>query len=1089
MRKFYLFLLVTVSLSLFGMENLYAQEKVSGLVKDEDGQPVVGVLVLEEGTQNATTTDLDGKFELRVSSLQKAVLEFRLIGYKTGTKPLAGSASVEYIMKSEDLTLDEVVVVGYGVQKKINMTASIASVDFEKEMNGRPVVNVASALAGLAPGLSVQQTSGKPGGESTALLIRGATTFNSTGPLVLVDGVEWNMNDLNPHDVESISVLKDASSTAIYGARAANGVILVTTKKGTRDQTKVQYSYAGIFQEPHLDLAFVSDYARHMELVNEATENMGTANIFSQASIDAWRAAQQDPYGLNEFGVPNYVAYPNTNWFDTLFDTGYSQEHNLSISGGGEKYTYLVSVGYLDNEGVMNKYNMDSSTQRISFRSNVEVKPYSWLAVGTRLMGQKQDYGMTNPQTAFDQIYMTTPGIHPGIPNHWGVPANIKEESSNANNMFAAMGSSVGSNETYRINGTLYGIVSPMKGLTLEGSFNYSPSITNRNAYSRPNGRWDYVEDKFYSTNSLDNAGVTKSNSETKRLSIDALARYNITIDKDHDVAALVGYNQTEYLQKGWSAQKQGAIDWALSDLNTFEDIKALNSTAEQRWGLRSWFGRVNYAYQSKYLFEMNARYDASSRFGPKNRWGFFPSLSAGWRMTEESFMKGIDPISNLKLRMSWGKIGNNQMGNYPWQATYSVVNVVQNGSIGKGLAAMNIANPALKWETTETTNFGVELGLFNNRLTAEIDVYNKYTSGLLFEPVLYDTMGDLEAPTENLAKLTNKGVEVSVKWQSKIGRDFNYNAGVNMSFNKTRVGKYQGKEYKYWVLDEHGNRMSYFNNHSQVSVGGFGGLIAEDRMLGETYIRRMYRGTGDGYTGGAVDVNAGPKDGMIRTEADMAWVKAMIDAGYKFNGVSTVSRGQLWYGDLLYADSNEDGDYGDTNDMDYTGHSNIPKMNLGFNLGASWKGIDLNMQWAGSFGHYLMWTSQYFNTPIVTNGHGVAQRIADDHYFYDPENPSDPRTNQNGKFPRLTFGENKNGGNSKWYEYKADYLKLKNIQVGYTLPAKITKKFLVNSLRLYVSGDNLITITDYPGLDPEIGTAMTYPLMKSYSFGVQVTL
>lgn len=1076
-----------------GNHNVYKNQKktespIKGVVVDTNNDPLIGVTVTIEGQTGGVMTDIDGSFSINAIKGQK--LNFSYVGFVKQTITIGEQNELKIVMQESAKALSEVVVVGYGVQKKINLTASIASVNFDKEMNGRPVVNVAASLAGLAPGLTVQQRSGKPGEESTSLNIRGHSTFSgNSGPLVLVDGVEWNMNDVNPHDIESISVLKDASSTAIYGARAANGVILVTTKKGTKGQSKVQYSYSGIFQKPDNKLKFVSDYARHMELVNESTENMGTAKIFSQSSIDTWRAAQQNPYGVNEYGVPNYVAYPNTDWFDAIFDTGFSQEHNLSVSGGTDKYSYLLSFGYLDNEGIMNKYNMDSSTKKMNFRANVEVKPFNWLTVGTRIMGQKQDYGMTNPQTAFNQIYMTTPGIHPGIENHWGVPANPSEESSNANNLFAAMGSSVGSNETYRLNGTLYGIFTPFKGLALEGSVNYSPTTSNRTSYPRPNGRWDYVTDTFHSTNSLDNAVLTKSHSDTKRLNFDLLARYNITVNEVHDVAALAGYNQSEYLNKGWSGSKKGATDWSLSDLDTYTEITNLASNAEARWGLRSWFGRLNYAYKSKYLFEANGRYDASSRFGPENRWGFFPSLSAGWRMSEEDFIKNIKPISNLKLRMSWGKIGNNQMGNYEWQAIYKIYNIVQNGNINKGLAQIKISNPSLKWEATTTSNLGLDLGLFNNQLTAEIDVYTKKTTDLLYSPILYDTMGDFEAPTENLAELSNKGVEVSLKWQSKIGKDFLYNAGVNVSLNKSKVIKYQGKEEKYWILDENGNRISYYNNHSQASIGMYGGLVSEGRILGETYIRQMYKGTGEGYTGGAVDINAGPKDGMIRTEADMAWVKAMMDAGYKFNGKSTTGRTQLWYGDLIYEDSNGDGDYGDTNDMNYTGHSNIPKVNLGINLGASWKGIDFNMQWAGAFGHYLMWTSQYFNTPIVTNGYGVAERIANNHYFYNPENPSDPRTNQNGKFPRLTYGENINGGNSRWYEYRGDYLKLKNVQIGYTLPTKITNKIFVNALRVYVSGDNLITITDYPGLDPEIGTDITYPLMKSYSFGVQITL
>jgi len=305
----------------------------------------------------------------------------------------------------------------------------------------------------------------------------------------------------------------------------------------------------------------------------------------------------------------------------------------------------------------------------------------------------------------------------------------------------------------------------------------------------------------------------------------------------------------------------------------------------------------------------------------------------------------------------------------------------------------------------------------------------------------------------------------------------------VNFSYNKNRVTKFKGDLIKTWTDGV------YSNNLSDVTAGYGSGKLCEGHALGEHYLRRLYKGNGRGYRGGAVDVNAGPKDGMIRTQQDFEWVQAMLETGYTFNGVTALSKDQLWYGDLIYADRNGDGNYGDDNDMDFNGRTSTPSYNLGVNLGFAWKGLDFNMTWSGAFDYYIIWNALYYNGTQTTNGHGISERVANNHYFFDPENPADARTNLKGAYPRLTFGTpGDNRQASEFYEYKGDYLKLKNVQIGYTLPSRITKKFYVQQLRFFVSGENLLTITDYPGLDPEKGSAIGYPLMRSVTFGAQIT-
>ncbi|MDR2627782.1 MAG: TonB-dependent receptor [Dysgonamonadaceae bacterium] len=1070
--------------------SVWAQQSatVGGVVTDENYETLSGVSVSETGTSNGVITDVDGRYTIVLKS-DKSSLTFRYMGYQAQTSAVNGQSKIDVQMTPESQLLDEVVVVGYGVQKKVNLTGAVSSINFSEQAGSRPIVNTSSALAGLAAGMNVRQGSGQPGSDGATIRVRGNGTFNTNSPLVLVDGIEWSMDDVNPNDIENISILKDAASTAIYGTRAANGVILVTTKNG-KGKSKITYSYQGIVQNPYNRLSFVSDYARYMELVNEACDNVSTTRIFSETNIERWRAASLDPTGLNEYGVPNRVAYPNTNWFDAIFDTGFSQEHNISASGSTDKVNYLISAGYLDNQGIMNKYNLDSGTQKFNFRTNLEGKLLNWLTVGTRIFGQKQDYGMANISNGFNYLYQTTPGVYPGEPNFWGRPALSGEESSNANNLFGQMAGGTGFNTTYRLNASAWLIVSPFKGFSVEGTFNYSPVFTDRSSYSRPNGYWDYVSDTRYSESALENAGITNNTALNYRRNMELLARYNLNIKQEHEIGVLLGHSVSDYYSKGFSVTKKGATDWSLHDLSTYGELTSSGNTVPAKWALLSFFGRVNYSYNSRYLFEANLRADGSSRFGSETRWGYFPSFSGGWRVSEEAFMKDWEtPLSYLKLRLSYGQTGNNSTGDYDWQANYATGNVVVDGLVGKGLVQKKISNSLLQWESTATTDIGVDFGLFKNRLTGELDLYDKYTTQILYAPELYLTMGVISASRENAGEVRNQGVELTLNWNDKIGKHFRYNIGFNASYNKNKVVKFKGELQKYWNYDASGNKTTFVNNFNNVAEGGFGGYLCESRQLGETYIRQVYRGSGEGYTGGAVDIHAGPKDGMIRTEKDLNWVRTMIASGYSFGGMTTISKDQLWYGDLLYEDSNGDKDYGNANDQEFSGHTNTPTCNFGLNLGASYRDFDFSMLWAASVGYYLLWNSDYYNSTLATHGYGIIQHIADDHYFYDPNNPDDPRTNINGKYPRLTYGTTYNNRVlSDFYEYKGDYLKLKNIQLGYTLPAKISGKLFVGRLRTYVSMENILTITSYPGLDPEIGTAIGYPLMRQISFGAQIT-
>lgn len=1076
-------LLLTLLLFMVEMTMSAESMKVKGKITGSDGLPLAGVVVTVSGnTSKGSVSDNDGAYEIEADS--KASLDFSCIGYKSVTEAISGRSVIDVVMQEDSQMLEEIVVVGYGTQKKVNVTGAVTSIDFAKQSEGRPIMSTASALAGLAPGMMVHQGSGQPGSESTTIRIRGVGSFTSasSSPLVLVDGIEWSMDNVNPNDIASISVLKDAASTAIYGTRAANGVILITTKNGSEQSPRISYSYKGIVQMPYNNLDWVSDYARYMELFNEACDNSLTSRVFSQTNIDTWKAAAENPYGLNEHGVPNYAAYPNTDWFDEIFRDGYSQEHNLSVSGGSSKARYMLTMGYLDNQGVMNRFNLNSSTQKVNFRSNVEADVTKWFTVGSKIYGQYQQYGLANISNGFNYLYQTTPGIYPGSENAWGRPAN-NEESPNANNILGQMAGSTGTNHVWRVNGTVYAKIHPVKAVSIEGTFNYAPTFQERHTYSRENGSWDYITDTRYSSSGLSKASVTNRLDRTYRMSTELLARYNGQTG-DHSYGALAGYSAIEYKSWGWSVQKRGATDWSLNDMSTYSELYGSSSSSKTGWGLRSYFGRLNYSFKDRYLFEANVRVDGSSRFGSNNRYGVFPSVSAGWKIDEEPFMAGTKGwLDNLKLRASWGQTGNNQgIGNFAWQATYKAGNVVVDGSNATGLYIASMSNINLKWETTTTTDVGVDAAFLKGRLTSELDYYFKNTTDILFTPSTYLTMGNFDQVPSNLGSMWNQGIEIALNWRDRIGKDIHYWVGANFSYNKNKVTSFKGKLDKRWIDGK------YHNNISDVSENWKSpGKLIEGHRIGEHYMQKRYRGSGKGYTGGAVDINAGPADGMIRTQKDMDWVEAMIESGYSFNGVKTLSPDQLWYGDFVYADNNGDGNYGNEDDKQFNGHSSTPSYNLGINLGISWKGLDLSMLWSGAFDYYIYWATDYYNSTNVTWGYAISKRIADNHYFFDPDNPDDIRTDTGAKYPRL-FRGSKNREISDFYEYKGDYLKLKNVQIGYTIPQKWTTKAAIQELRFYVSGENLLTITGFPGMDPELGSTIGYPLMRQVSFGAQIT-
>lgn len=544
----------------------------------------------------------------------------------------------------------------------------------------------------------------------------------------------------------------------------------------------------------------------------------------------------------------------------------------------------------------------------------------------------------------------------------------------------------------------------------------------------------------------------------------------------------MAGYEEYRWWKREIDVCKKGMVNNSLTDFNAMTEPSYLSGYSREL-ATRSWFGRVNYAFDSRYLFEANIRYDGSSRFAKENRWGVFPSFSAGWRLSEESFIKDLNFFDNLKLRASWGKLGNSAINNYyAYQSLYAVNNYVFGGNVSSGFGMSSFSNPNLQWETTTVTNIGLDLSLLNNRLSATVEWYNKLTDGILYQPSLSATLSYFGSPYRNIAEVLNRGLELTVGWQDRV-KDFHYSVNANFSLNKNEVTKYKGALERGWKDD------TYFTNIGDVSTGG-DTRVLEGHTINEFYVLNLYKGNGNYFNAdGSVNPNGGPKDGMIRTEQDMEWLKAMVAKGYEFYPAKGISKSEIWYGDVIYADINGDGIYGDDNDRDFQGYSATPKYYYGLQASASWKGFDFSMSWAGAAGFKILWWEQSLNSTRLTRCYGIGQEVADDHYFYNPENPSDPRTNIWSENTRLTFGGTaQTETSSQLWLHNGNYLKLKNLTIGYTFPSKWMEKLFVQNLRIYATGENLLTITKFKGLDPEMAAGNGYFPIRQYAFGINIT-
>jgi len=1066
---------------------VFAQQRtaITGTVKDKQNLPLPGVTVKVKATGQIVSTSEQGHFTVNAAGDDVLVLTF--IGYEPKEETVNGRKNFEIILNENLSDLDEVVVVGYATQKKANLTGAVATVS-SKDIENRSVTNVSSSLAGLAPGVAVRQGSGKPGSDGATIRVRGTGTLNNNNALVLVDGIIGSMDAVNPNDIESVSVLKDAASSSIYGSLAANGVILITTKKGKSGKPMLNYSSVLSMTNPSNMPTFVTDYVRHMQLFNEGARNVGQANPYSQNSIDLWTEANKNPNGLNEFGIPNYVAYPNTNWGDEIFEHNIVQNHSLSVSGGSDNVNYLLSGRYMDNPGLMH----NTGLKRYELRANIEAKIAKFLTLGTQTFASTQLQDLGNTDNLFNYLRQTTPGLYPIYEGRFGGPSSA-DEAPILNNLMTYLYGTDGNNQTSRFNTTVYAHINFLKNLKLESRINYQTRFQEQDSHTVPLDKWNFADNTIVNPAGLPSTlGISNSFNKDYMITFDNVLRYNTKFGEDHAFSALMGHNEYYFKYYDLNTSKRGLIDATVTTPSSASEMVSTTGSGYD-YAYRSYFGRINYAFRDKYLFEANLRYDGVSRFSKENRWGTFPSFSAGWKISEEEFMSAINAIKNLKLRASWGKLGNSRLnpddklGNYDYMATYSGVNYSFNDVQLIGLAQNKYANPMLRWEETTQTDVGLDFTSISNKLSVELDYYNRYTDGILTSPPIFLTAGTKSAPTRNTAAVLNRGIEVALGWKDQIG-DFQYAIGANFAYNHNAVKKYKGALEEGWTADANGNRI-YQSNIGSVSVSDGNQRIVEGYGINSYYVRDLYKGDGSYFNGdGSVNINGGPNSGMIRTPEDMAWLNAMKEAGYSFSPVNGVGKSQLYYGDFIYADRNGDGIYGNTYDLSLTNTRSEPKYTFGINLSASYKGFDFSMIWAGMAGMQYYWNQEGYNNSIVRNGNAIGTRYADNHYYYNETDPNDPANNPGGTFPRLKYnGDDVNNAANTFWLYNASWFRLKNAQIGYTLPASLTNKFSVSRIRFYFTGENLLTFTAFPGLDPELGANVGYPTMRQFALGVNV--
>ncbi len=1014
-------------LSFFGFAQVQAQKEVSGTIVDDQGGPLPGASVVVESTTNGTQSDFDGNYTITVQ--EGEVLTFSYVGFKSQNATVGSASTINISLQEDASQLQEVVVVGYGTQKEVNLTGSVEVVKAE-EITRQPVAQASQALAGLVPGLTATQTSGQPGSDGAVIRIRGVGTLGSgakNNPLILVDGIPDDINGIDPSDIESISVLKDASASAIYGSRAANGVILITTKRGKEGKISTTYNtYLGV-QSIAENLKF-SNSLGFMEAFNSAQPG-----AFPDETLDLYRSG---------VGVGTEAA-PDTDWVDLLFNSAAIQQyHSLSVRGGSEKLKVASSISFMDQDGNIANFNFKRFNGRFNLDYKLSDKLDLAFDLNFRREVRQQPAALTNLTR---QAYRLQPLF-----------TAINDDGTNGAGFGG--GQPIGLVNSGSLDETISGYFRGLIKATYRPFNNFSIAATYAPQFFDRDRDVFSAQYTYYESSGAD-PQLSGSNNLFKETFTTFQDNFNLIANwgKDfggHSVSALAGYEFLKFNSEIWSASRQG---FALSDYRGLDQgppDTQLNGGSSTLNGLESVFGRINYSYMDKYLLEANVRRDASSRFAPGYRTATFPSFSVGWVLSEEGFLQDSENINFLKLRASWGQLGNqfifagttNVEGadgqleavevNFPYTALFGLGNAdaTIGGSPLTGGAQSVLANSSLRWETGETQNIAVDAKLFKSKLSFTGEYYVRKTKDILLSVTIPPSVG-FNAPTQNAGEVWNTGYDLSVGWNDFIGENFRY--GFNFNY-------------------------STFDNEIQ-ELGGL------DQLPPGNLINRV---------GGEINAIHGLKVEGLYQESD-------FDADGNLNaGLPTPSFGAIQAGDIKYADiSGPDGvPDGELNNDDRTSiGSSITNETWGFELFAEYKGIDLSVSFIGEGGRDVMlqgdvgWT--FFNA-------GKIQEWQTD--YWTPSNTGSP-------YPRLhPASSHPNWRVNETWLFDTSYTRLRNITLGYTLPRDFVEKINISNLRIYMSGQNLATWSKMPaGIDPLVPNftaGSIYPVTKVITMGLNVT-
>ncbi len=1013
----------------------FAQTNVSGNVADTNGEPLIGASVTIKGKLIGTVTDINGNYSISIED-NNAVLVFSFIGYTTQEILVENQQKINVQLQEASEGIDEIVVVGYGTQKRVTMTGAVSQINSE-ELTKAPMQNVSNMLTGKIPGLTSIQSSGKPGADGATLYVRGLNSFSgSNSPMVIVDGVPRPLNYVNPNDIENISVLKDASA-AIYGVQGANGVILITTKGGSEGAPKIQYDYSYTVTE-NTAMPEMLNAPDYMYWHNKAREMDNLTPL--------WTADIQNRVLNND---ANSI-WGQTNWLDEIFRLGQTQQHNISATGGNDRTKYFTSIGYMDQEGTL----INTSFRRFNVRANLDIKVAKNLKFTTNLSAYRYDrdwpgtaienQGEFNPvRQAINSIPLIKSEYN-GLPTAW-------KGSTYYVNGYAALTESGFKQQShwhfdsnFKLEYDLAGLANTFKGLKASMFAAYNYSNTTDSNYDR------YYELYYVNTNYDEGVAAASGYSSDGAYSKSAsmgdtyLLRPQINYNREfdnHNVSALLFYEVQKSYSNTMTGSKRGyysddPIDLTLG--STFADNPV--SGSHYYSGQASWAGRFNYAFAQKYLAEFTFRYDGSYVFSPENRWGFFPSASLGWVVSQENFFSEALPfIDYFKIRASYGQSGSDAVTPYLYNSTYAIANnsmVLGNQPISQFYSSNPYIYRDLTWATTHNYNLGLEFNMWNNKLAVELDLFYKLTEDILEKQSgNYPTsLGRYYPSYQNSGKVDNRGFELTVKHNNRINSDWSYQLSGNLSFARNKI-------LERAVTD---------------SYASYQAIIGESM-----YARHGYRALG------------------------------LFQSQEEINNYPAAPSGHIRLGDLKYEDINGDGIISSRYDYIKTGYGGVPEISFSLNMNISYKNFYATALLQGVT-HCDYELSGVYNSGVTSSTvYTSTFSEGGNSPYYRIENAWTPE-NTNARYPRLsTVANGNNAWRSTWWVINGEYLRLKNANIGYNIPKRLIENSnWISGAKVYLAGTNLLTISHFKYVDPESPSVSNgyYPQSRTYSIGINVT-